>query len=190
MYESIDQCRSCFGSRLVAVLSLGEMPLADGFLTEAALAEAEPAFPLSVVFCEDCSLMQLRETVAPEVLFASDYPYYSSYSSGWVAHCRKNALDLIESRGLTSKSRVIEIASNDGYLLRNFHERSIPVLGIDPVPGPAAAAEKLGIPTRREFFSMSLAEELAAAGETADVVLGNNVLAHVADLCGFVNGCE
>lgn len=188
MYENIDQCRSCSGRRLSPVLSLGEMPLADGFLTNAALAEPEQAFPLTVVFCEDCSLMQLRETVAPEVLFASDYPYYSSFSAGWVAHCRENALELIARRNLGPDSRVVEIASNDGYMLRNFHERGIPVLGIDPVPGPAAAAEALGIRTRRDFFSLSLAEELASSGEMADVVLGNNVLAHVADLSGFVNG--
>lgn len=188
MFQNINLCRSCFGKSLSPVLSLGEMPLADGFLSEAALGQPERRFPLSVVFCEDCSLMQLRETVDPEVLFASDYPYYSSFSAAWVAHCRQNALELIRSRNLGAASRVIEIASNDGYMLRNFHERGIPVLGIDPVPGPAAAAESLGIRTRREFFSLPLAEELAAAGEMADVVLGNNVLAHVADLSGFVNG--
>lgn len=188
MFQNIAHCRSCLGKGLSPVLSLGEMPLADGFLSESALEQPERRFPLSVVFCEDCSLMQLRETVAPEILFASDYPYYSSFSAAWVAHCRENALELIQSRGLGADSRVIEIASNDGYMLRNFHERGIPVLGIDPVPGPAAAAESLGIRTRREFFSLDLARELAATGESADVVLGNNVLAHVADLSGFVNG--
>lgn len=188
MYQNIDQCRSCFSGNLFPVLTLGNMPLADGFLSESALTQPERTFPLSVVFCSGCSLIQLRETVAPEVLFACDYPYYSSFSSGWVDHCRHNALELIESRGLNCDSRVIEIASNDGYMLRNFHERGIPVLGIDPVPGPAAAAEAIGIPTRREFFSLELAEALATRGEQADVVLANNVLAHVADLCGFVNG--
>ena len=188
MYETILQCRSCRSGKLNPVLDLGDMPLADGFLHADALMRAEPVFPLNVVFCEDCSLMQLRETVAPEQLFGDDYPYYSSFSTGWVAHCRSNAEELIESRSLNETSRVIEIASNDGYLLRNFQEHGIPVLGIDPVPGPAAVAEQHGVPTLRKFFSSEVAQELAATGKLADLILANNVLAHVADLSGFVSG--
>ena len=188
MYDLLTNCRSCDSSKLTDVLALGDVPLADGFVAPQAVEATEQRFPLTVVLCEDCSLMQLRETVRPEILFGSDYPYYSSFSTAWVDHCRANALELIESQRLNEDSLVVEIASNDGYLLRNFHERGIPVLGIDPVPGPAAAAERLGIRTCREFFGADLARQLAGDDQRADVVLGNNVLAHVADLSGFING--
>ena len=188
MHQSITQCRSCQSGALRPVVSLGNMPLADGLLSESDLFVPEPVYPLNVVFCEECALMQLRETVVPEVVFGQDYPYYSSFSASWMAHCRANALELIETRQLDQQSLVVEVASNDGYMLRNFHEQGIPVLGVDPVPGPATAAEKLGIPTRREFFSRGLSEELRGAGQQADVVIANNVLAHVADLGGFVDG--
>jgi len=116
------------------VLALGNVPLADAILTEAALLQPEPRFPLNVTFCEECSLIQLRETVAPEILFGSDYPYFSSFSHAWLDHCRTNAEELIETRRLDEARLVVEVASNDGYMLRNFHERGIPTLGIDPVP--------------------------------------------------------
>ncbi len=190
MFELLNQCRSCESTDLRNVLSLGDVPLADKFLSEAALSQPEPRFPLNVAFCGDCSLVQIRETVAPDVLFGNDYPYFSSFSPAWVEHCRRNADELIESRELNTDHLVIEIASNDGYMLRNFHDRGIPTLGIDPVPGPAAAAEKLGIPTLREFFGAQLAKNLTAEGTSADVILGNNVLAHVADLSGFVRGIK
>jgi len=132
--------------------------------------------------------VQIRETVAPEILFGDDYPYFSSFLPAWVEHCRLNAEELVESRQLDHDSLVVEIASNDGYMLKNFHDRGIPTLGIDPVPGPVAAAEKLGIPTLRRFFGAQLAEELRAERSGADVIIGNNVLAHVADLRGFVRG--
>ena len=188
MFHAIDRCRSCNGATLHDVLSLGEVPLADKFLSEAALSLPEPTFPLNVAFCGDCSLVQIRETVVPDVLFGSDYPYFSSFSPAWVEHCRRNAEELIESRELGVDHLVVEIASNDGYMLRNFHDFGIATLGIDPVPGPAAVAEALGIPTLRKFFSARLAEELTTEGKLADVILGNNVLAHVADLSGFVTG--
>ena len=188
MYQTIDCCRSCGGSQLTEILSLGNLPLADGLLASAAEMQQELRFPLNVVFCRNCSLVQLKETVAPDVLFGNDYPYYSSFSTGWMEHCRANALELIQTRQLNGSSHVIEIASNDGYMLRNFHEQGIPVLGIDPVPGPASAAEQIGIPTLREFFSLALAESMTATDQRADVILANNVLAHVADLDGFVHG--
>ncbi|MBL6704937.1 MAG: class I SAM-dependent methyltransferase [Planctomycetaceae bacterium] len=188
MFQTIDHCRSCDGATLHDVLSLGEVPLADKFLSAADLSRPEPVFPLNVAFCGDCSLVQIRETVEPDVLFGSDYPYFSSFSPAWVEHCRRNAEELIASRDLGAEHLVVEIASNDGYMLRNFHDRGIATLGIDPVPGPAAAAEALGIPTLRKFFSAELAENLTTEGRFADVILGNNVLAHVADLSGFVNG--
>ena len=164
------------------------MPLSNGLLPDRQLSEEEPKVPLTVVFCPACSLVQIRETVDPRVLFSPDYPYFSSVSDAWVAHCRDNALELIETRNVGPSSRVVEIASNDGYLLRNYAERGIPVLGIDPASGPAAVARQNGIPTREEFFGREVAETLAAEGIRADIVHANNVLAHVADLIGVVNG--
>jgi SAM-dependent methyltransferase len=162
--------------------------LADGLRRKEQLSQSEPMFPLNVAFCPNCSLVQLLETVPPEELFCQDYPYYSSFSPALLKHSRENALDLIETRKLDANSLVIELASNDGYLLKNFVEHGIPVLGIDPAEGPAKAAEKIGVPTINDFFGEGLAKKLAANGKSADVIIGNNVLAHVADLHGFVEG--
>ena len=117
---------------------------------------------MNVVFCEDCALVQITETVSPEVLFADAYPYYSSFSPALLVHSRENALGVLAERGLTGESLVIELASNDGYLLKNYVEAGIPVLGIDPADGPAAAAERIGVPTLRDFFTLELAERLRA----------------------------
>ncbi len=188
MNESRTTCRICDSREIRPVLSLGTTPLADGLRRKEQLSQNEAIFPLNVAFCPRCSLLQLLETVPPEVLFCQDYPYYSSFSPALLQHSRANALDLIDSRHLNAGSLVIELASNDGYLLKNFVEHGIPVLGIDPAEGPARAAEKIGIPTLCTFFSKNLAHELAANGKAADVIIGNNVLAHVADLHGFVEG--
>ena len=188
MYKDTRGCRACGHEQRDDVLAFGPMPLSDGLLSKSQLEEHEPRYPLTVLFCPECSLVQIRETVEPDILFGADYPYFSSFSDAWLRHCRENALELIEKRRLDGSSLVLEIASNDGYLLRNFVERGIPVLGIDPVPGPSAAARAAGIPVREEFFTRALGEALAAEGTRADVVLGNNVLAHVADLPGFVDG--
>jgi SAM-dependent methyltransferase len=188
MYSDTSQCRACGNPNRIEVLAFGRMPLSDGLISEADLDKCESRFPLTVLFCPACSLVQLRETVDPEILFGSDYPYFSSFSDAWLRHCRENALELIESRQLGPSSLVIEIASNDGYLLRNYVERGIPALGIDPAPGPAAAAREAGIEVRETFFSRTLAERLSADGLRADVVHANNVLAHVADLSGIVDG--
>jgi len=181
-------CRSCGHLGLEPVLDLGMMPLSDGFLTSAQLEDTEELFPLDVAFCPTCTLMQILETVPPEKLFCEDYPYFSSFSETLLAHSRDNALDLIKRRDLNSDSFVVELASNDGYLLRNFVENGIPVLGIDPAEGPAKAAEKVGVPTLNDFFSKALAAKLQGEGKQADVIIGNNVLAHVADTNGFVAG--
>jgi SAM-dependent methyltransferase len=170
------------------VLDLGMMPLSDGFLTAAQLEDSEELFPLEVAFCPKCALMQILETVPPEKLFCDNYPYFSSFSETLLAHSRDNALDLIKRRNLTPASFVVELASNDGYLLRNFVEHRIPVLGIDPADGPAKAAEKVGVPTLNTFFTKDLAATLRNEGKQADVIIGNNVLAHVADTNGFVAG--
>jgi len=188
MYTTISGCRACGHATLVEILAFGNMPLSNGLLSESQLSEVEPKVPLTVVFCPACSLVQIRETVDPRVLFSPEYPYFSSVSDAWVAHCRDNAIELIESRKLGSSSCVVEIASNDGYLLRNYADHGIPVLGIDPASGPAAVARRSGIPTREEFFGREVAERLAAEGVSANVLHANNVLAHVADLTGVVDG--
>jgi len=144
--------------------------------------------PLDLVFCSNCTLVQITESVSPEILFCEDYPYFSSVSKGLLEHSRENALELIESKKLGLDSLVLEIASNDGYMLRNFVDQNIPVLGIDPAQGPAQAAQQIGIPTLCTFFGQHFAQRLAQEGRFADVVIANNVLAHVPDLNGFVQG--
>jgi SAM-dependent methyltransferase len=181
-------CRSCGGSHLETFLDLGATPLVDRLLTDADLDKPELIFPLRVAFCRDCGLAQITETVSPKILFADAYPYYSSFSPALLRHSRENALDLVARRNLGPESFVIELASNDGYLLKNYVEAGIRVLGIDPADGPAAAAERIGVPTRCAFFTRDLAEELRAKGVRADVIHANNVLAHVADTNGFVAG--
>lgn len=184
----ITACRSCGQQELDTVLDLGHTPLADRLLTTEQLQEQEPVFPLEVGLCSGCGLMQILETVPPSMLFCEDYPYFSSFSDELLRHSRDNVLDLIKRRKVGSNSLVVELASNDGYLLKNYVEEGIPVLGIDPAEGPAKEAEKIGVPTLNTFFTLDLARELRQQGKTADIVHGNNVLAHVADTNGFVEG--
>ncbi len=181
-------CRSCGADGLKRVLSLGETPLADRLLTEDMLAQPEPVYPLTVVFCPSCTLMQIAETVSPEELFCENYPYYSSFSPALLEHSRQNAEELIRDRRLGPDSLVVELASNDGYMLKNFVAAGVPVLGIDPAEGPARAAQQAGVETLCTFFGQDMAEQLSAEGRRADVIIANNVLAHVADLNGFVEG--
>lgn len=181
-------CRSCGGERLSKVLYLGDLPLADRLVSASMLDKPEPVYPLTVVFCPDCSLVQIAETVSPTELYCDNYPYYSSFSDALLEHSRRNAEQLIASRRLGPKSLVVELASNDGYMLRNFKSAGIPVLGIDPADGPASAAQKAGIETMCTFFTRDLARELRDAGRSANVIIANNVLAHVPDLNGFVEG--
>lgn len=188
MIGSAPDCRSCGDAGLAPVLFLGKTPLADRLLTEPMLSESEPMFPLTLHFCATCGLVQIAECVEPEQLYCEDYPYYSSFSDALLRHSRDNVEELIERRRLGHNSLAVELASNDGYLLKNFIEHGIPVLGIDPAEGPAKAAEKAGVETMCVFFTESLAEELASAGRRADVIIANNVLAHVPDLNGFVAG--
>ncbi|MEL7029373.1 MAG: class I SAM-dependent methyltransferase, partial [Pseudomonadota bacterium] len=186
--ETIVACRSCGSSSLEVFLDLGVSALADRLVNPDDLGAEEIKAPLRVAFCKTCGLVQIDETVEPEILFYSEYPYYSSVSPALVEHSRKNVEQLIRRRGLTGDSLVMEIASNDGYLLQHYTASGVPVLGIDPAPGPAAAAEKVGVPTMNAFFTDTLAEELRREGRMADVVHANNVLAHVADTNGFVAG--
>ena len=184
------RCRSCDSIRVSDFLSLGSMPLSDAFRTLEELDEPEPRFPLDAAFCQDCSLVQITETVPPEQLFGERYVYHSSFSRELLQHARRNVERQIASLSLGEHSQVVEVASNDGYLLQYYRKRGIPVLGIDPAPSQAKAAAVRGIPTLREFFGFDLATRLHDDGIQADVVHGNNVLAHVADTNGFVAGIE
>lgn len=182
-------CRSCGSGPLEHVLSLGETPLADGLLTAEQLDEPEIHAPLELAFCRECTLAQITETVDPELLFCRDYPYFSSVSPRLLAHFTDSAEEIIRKRALGANSMVVEAASNDGYMLSTFTQAGIPVLGVDPASGPAQSAIRRGIPTIRDFFTEDLARELRdGLGTRADVFLANNVLAHVPDLNGFVEG--
>lgn len=182
-------CRSCGGSRLELVLSLGEMPLANALLTREELDRPEPRYPLDLAFCPACTLVQITETVPPAELFGH-YPYFSSFSDTMLDHAQRLVQRLAAERGLTERSQVIEIASNDGYLLKFYQRLGVPVLGIEPAENIAREAVAHGVPTRCEFFGSELAEQLAAQGQKADVVHAHNVLAHVADLNGVVIGIK
>jgi len=181
-------CKGCGTAGLHPVLDLGKMPPSDRLLSKEQLSRPERKFPLELAFCPHCTLVQILETVPPDFLFGEEYLYFSSFSQAWLNHSRANALDLIERRKLTAGSLVVELASNDGYLLKNFVEKGVPVLGIDPAPKQAEAARAIGVPTLNEFFGEKIALQLKAEGRRADVVIGNNVLAHVADTHDFVRG--
>jgi SAM-dependent methyltransferase len=181
-------CRSCGSTQLSIFLSLGDLPLSDGFLEARQLVDNEPRYPLDVAFCATCSLVQILETVPPEELFGADYPYFSSFTDTLLRHSEANVKERIAERKLGSGSLVIELASNDGYLLQYYKAGGVPVLGIDPAPGPVAAARAKGIETLEAFFGVEFAKKLAAEGRRADVIHANNVLAHVADTNGFVEG--
>jgi SAM-dependent methyltransferase len=180
-------CRGCGRSDLEVVLDLGQMPLANAILEEDDLARPEPRYPLALAYCPDCWLVQITETVAPELLFR-EYTYFSSVSDEFVGHARAIVERLIVGRRLGSDSLVVELASNDGYLLQHYAGAGVPVLGIDPARNVAEVATARGVPTLAEFFTRDLADELARSGRTADVVHANNVIAHVPDLNGFVAG--
>ena len=188
IYKNETTCRACGSKQLQTIVEFGETPLADRLLTAVQLDEPELKAPLTLVFCETCALAQIRETVDPEVLFYAEYPYFSSVSPSLLKHFRQSALEIMEAQPLHENSLVVEAASNDGYMLQNFAERGIPVLGIDPAKAPAQAAIDKGIPTMVTFFGHELAQQLRDEGKTADLFLANNVLAHVPDLNGFVSG--
>lgn len=183
------RCRACGAANFFPVLSLGRTPLANALLDEADLSTPEPTYPLDVVLCRACSLVQITLSVPPEQLFL-DYAYFSSFSDEWVAHASKIASRLTASRRLSSESLVVEVASNDGYLLQHYQHAGVPVLGIEPARNIARVAESRGIPSLTEFFSLELAESLRAQGRAAHVIHANNVLAHVPDLTGVIRGFE
>jgi len=188
MPDSMPPCRSCGSNNLKSIISFGYTPLADGLITRENIDKPEYTAPLELAFCPDCGLVQITVSVPPEILFGQDYPYFSSVSASLLKHFGDSAKAIIESRKLDGNSMVIEAASNDGYMLKNFVEKGIPVLGIDPAAGPVESAQKAGVPTLHDFFTKDLAKKLKSEGKEADVFLGNNVLAHVPDLNGFVEG--
>src|SRR5258706_1162489 len=183
----IQHCRACGGATLEPVLSLGFTPLANSLLNDEQLLKPEKKYPLELVFCPECTLVQITETVDPVELF-SHYLYFSSFSDTMVAHVTALTQRLVTERALTQKSLVVEIASNDGYLLKNYANQGIPVLGIEPAQNIAAVANEQGINTISDFFGIKLAEQLAADGKRADIIHGHNVLAHIADINGFRDG--
>jgi SAM-dependent methyltransferase len=172
---------------LLDFLSLGPTPLTDAYVPPERARQPERRYPLDVAFCPNCTLVQIPAVVPPAAIFER-YTYFSSFSDTLLSHSQEHVRQLIADRGLGSEDLVVEVASNDGYLLRYFVAQGIPVLGIDPARGPADAAEAVGVPTLREFFGIDLANRLRSEGKTADVLIANNVLAHVPDLNGFVEG--
>jgi SAM-dependent methyltransferase len=181
-------CRFCGAGVEGVFADLGTSPLANSFLPPERVNAMEPFYPLRALVCGNCFLVQLEEFETPDAIF-SDYAYFSSYSSSWLEHSRSYAEQMIERLQLGGDSHVVEIASNDGYLLQFFHERQIPVLGIEPAANVAKVALQKGIPTLVEFFGVQTARSLASES-AADLLLGNNVLAHVPDLNDFVAGMK
>lgn len=179
-------CRSCGGTDLHPVVDLGSTPIANALLSTA--DQPVDSYPLGTVFCADCSLVQLSFALPADAIFDEDYPYFSSFSAALCDHAAAHVDNLIASRGLGPDSFAVEVASNDGYLLRNFVAAGIPALGIDPSPGPAAAAEEVGVPTIVGFFGTEAANKIVAEHGHAHVIIANNVMAHVPELNDFVGG--
>ncbi|MFL5755228.1 MAG: methyltransferase domain-containing protein [Chloroflexota bacterium] len=175
------RCRLCGAALTATFVDLGMSPLCERFLTATQLDDMEPFYPLHVRICPSCLLVQLPAYVAPDEIFR-EYAYFSSYSDSWVEHARRFADEMTELLGLGRDSRVVEVASNDGYLLQHFVARGIPVLGVDPALNVADAARARGVPTVTEFFGEEVARQLVADGGPADLIVANNVYAHVPDL--------
>jgi hypothetical protein len=189
MLNAINTCRFCGQNLKHTFVDLGMSPLANSYLKPEDLLRKEVYYPLSVYVCEGCYLVQLPVYQTPEDIF-NDYAYFSSYSDSWLKHAKSYTDFMVTRFGYGSESQVIEIASNDGYMLQYFQEKSIPVLGIEPARNVAQAAIKAGIPTLVEYFGTKTAQELAADGKQADLLIGNNVLAHVPELNNFVEGMK
>jgi len=182
-------CRFCGAALKLSFADLGMSPPSNSYLEAGELNRVERFYPLHAWVCEKCFLVQLEEFETPEQIFG-DYAYFSSYSDSWLAHAKAYADAMVRRFALGKTSFVVEIASNDGYLLQYFIAQGVPVLGIEPAANVAAVAEKKGVPTLVKFFGTRTAGELAAAGRKADLIAGNNVLAHVPDLNDFVSGMK
>lgn len=183
-------CRFCNHTLSRVFVDLNEAPASNSFLSKNDLQNPEAWYPLKLYVCDKCWLVQIAEYKKAEEIFSSDYVYFSSYSTSWLAHAKKYTEGMIERFGYNANSRVIEIASNDGYLLQYFKAQQIPVLGIEPTLSTAAVAREKGIESVTQFFGVKLAMQLVTEGRKADLLLGNNVLAHVPDLNDFVGGMK
>lgn len=181
------RCGFCDAPLSQRFVDLGSTPLANSYLSADRLAQFEPSYPLRAFVCTECWLVQADAFVAPEDIF-SDYAYFSSYSDSWVEHARQFTVTARKRFELNERSQVIEVASNDGYLLRHFVEAGVPVLGIEPAQNVAEVARAAGVPTEARFFGKDTATDLVSRGLAADIVIGNNVLAHVPDINDFVDG--
>ena len=184
------QCRFCKTSLSHVFIDLINSPASNSFLTKEQLNEPETFYPLKIYTCPSCFLVQVDEYKKSDAIFNSDYVYFSSYSSSWLQHAKAYTEKMTKRFGLNHNSKVVEIASNDGYLLQYFHEKNIPVLGIEPTANTAEVAVKKGIETVVDFFGVKLAKELVSKNIAADLLLGNNVLAHVPDILDFTGGMK
>lgn len=184
------KCRFCKSELSDVFIDLINSPASNSFLTKEELNEPEIFFPLKVYTCHTCFLVQIEEYKKSNAIFDNDYVYFSSYSTSWLEHARRYTEKMISRFNFNKNSKVIEIASNDGYLLQYFHEKNIPVLGIEPTANTAEVAINKGIETITEFFGVKLAKELVSKGIKASLLLGNNVLAHVPDIVDFVSGMK
>lgn len=184
------KCRFCGNLLRVSVADLGMSPISNDNIKPERLNSMEPFYPLHAYVCEQCWLVQLEQFQAAGNIFSDEYAYFSSFSKSWLEHARQYSLKVIERFGLDQDSQVVEIASNDGYLLRNFKEKGIKILGVEPCANVAEAAEKIGVPSLRKFFGVKTAEQMKEDGALADLLVGNNVLAHVPDLNDFVKGMK
>lgn len=184
------KCRHCGEPLKHLFLDLGFAPPSNAYIRQEDLSTPETYYPLRVLVCSICWLVQTEDFAQADNLFSSEYAYFSSTSSGWLAHAATYAKTVTSQLNLTAKSMVIEVASNDGYLLKNFVAAGIPCLGIEPTASTASAAEALGIPVLRKFFGETLAKHLVATGQQADLIVGNNVYAHVPDINDFTRGLK
>ena len=184
------KCRHCATELTHTFLDLGFAPPSNAYLNESDLSKPEKYYPLKVKVCDQCWLVQTEDYAQADELFNPEYAYFSSTSSGWLAHATGYAKKMTAELGLNAQSLVIEVASNDGYLLKNFLIAGVPCLGIEPTASTAAVAEELGIPVLREFFGEALGKRLAAEGKQADLIAGNNVYAHVPDINDFTRGLK
>ena len=187
LVNSVASCRYCGGGLGETILNLGLHPISNAFLLPHQIA-SEQRFPLIVRRCPSCHLVQAAHDLPPEALFTSDYVYFSSVSASWVAHAKRFAGSITSRLSLDSQSLVIEIACNDGYLLKHFKSRGIPVLGIEPTCSTASEAERLGIPVERVYFSQPVAKRMVQENSCADLIVANNVLAHVPNIRDFIRG--
>ena len=184
------KCRHCATQLAHTFLDLGFAPPSNAYLSYEDLSKPEKYYPLKVMVCDQCWLVQTEDYAQADELFSAEYAYFSSTSSGWLAHAARYAEKITEQLQLNSKSMVIEVASNDGYLLKNFLTSGIPCLGIEPTTSTSAVAEQQGIPVLRKFFGEQLGQQLAVMGQQADLIAGNNVYAHVPDINDFTRGLK